>query len=100
MVTLPGRPACREQAIGAPGSANWLCDGVIAAAACIRSDPGHTKRQYLCVTLCLVHDCNAYGRMIPIFSQHGRLLGLEPMDWLVLLAGIACAAVLTAAIAY
>jgi hypothetical protein len=38
--------------------------------------------------------------MIPIFFQNGRLLGLEPMDWLVLLAGIACAAVLTAAIAY
>src|SRR5215469_7353161 len=38
--------------------------------------------------------------MTPIFSQHGRLLGLEPMDWLVLLAGIACAAVLAAAVAY
>jgi hypothetical protein len=35
-----------------------------------------------------------------MFSQQGRVLGLEPMDWLVLLAGIVCAAVLTAAIAY
>jgi len=43
---------------------------------------------------------NAYGRMTPIFSQQGRLLGLEAMDWLVLVAGIACAAVLAAAVAY
>ena len=48
----------------------------------------------------VVQDFNAYGHMIPIFSQHGRLLGLEPMDWLVLLAGIACAGVLAAAVAY
>jgi hypothetical protein len=77
-----------------------LIHGVIAAAACSPSDLGHTKRQYLCATLCLIHDCNGYGRMIPMFSQQGRVLGLEPMDWLVLLAGIVCAAVLAAAIAY
>ena len=47
----------------------------------------------------MVHDFNACGRMIPIFLQ-GRLLGLEPMDWLVLVAGIACAGVLAAAVAY
>jgi hypothetical protein len=47
-----------------------------------------------------VDDFNAYRRMIPIFSQQGRLLGLEPMDWLVLVAGIACAGVLAAALAY
>jgi hypothetical protein len=38
--------------------------------------------------------------MTPIFWQHGRLLGLEPMDWLVLVAGIAFAALLAAAVAY
>jgi hypothetical protein len=37
--------------------------------------------------------------MTPI-SQNSRLLGLEPMDWLVLLAGIAFAAVLAAVVAY
>jgi hypothetical protein len=47
-----------------------------------------------------VHEFNAYGRMVPIFLQQGRLLGLEPMDWLVLVAGIACAGVLAAAVAY
>jgi hypothetical protein len=40
-----------------------------------------------------------YTRMTPI-SQNSRLLGLEPMDWLVLLAGIAFAAVLAAVVAY
>jgi hypothetical protein len=79
---------------------NLLLNDLVAAVACLRSDPGHTKRQYLCATVGTVDDCNAYGRMIPIFSQDGRLLGLEPMDWLVLLAGIVCAAVLAAAIAY
>jgi len=64
----------------------------------LRCDPGHTKHQYLCVSV-MFHS-NAYGRMTPIFSQQGRLLGLEAMDWLVLVAGIACAAVLAAAVAY
>jgi hypothetical protein len=73
---------------------------VIAAVTCLRSDPGHTKRQYLCVNISPVHNSNVFGRMTPIFSQHGRLLGLEPMDWLVLVVGIACAAVVAAAVAY
>jgi hypothetical protein len=72
----------------------------LSPARLVPCDPGHTKHQYLCVTIALVDDFNAYGRMIPIFSQQGRLLGLEPMDWLVLVAGIACAGVLAAALAY
>jgi hypothetical protein len=91
-VTFQARPS--------RGDGTFALDSLIAALACVRSDPGHIKRQYLCAIVSLVHDCKAYGRMIPIFFQHGRLLGLEPMDWLVLLAGIACAAVLAAAIAY
>jgi hypothetical protein len=73
---------------------------VIAAVTCLQSDLGHTKRQYLCVNISTVHDSTVFGLMIPIFSQHGRLLGLEPMDWLVLVVGIACAAVVAAAVAY
>jgi len=72
----------------------------VSPAPRVPCDPGHTKHQYLCVTVAVVHEFNAYGRMIPIFSQQGRLLGLEPMDWLVLVAGIACAGVLAAALAY
>jgi hypothetical protein len=57
-------------------------------------------RQHLCVRISGSARLQCVGSMTPIFSQHGRLLGLEPMDWLVLLAGIACAAVLAAAVAY
>jgi hypothetical protein len=72
----------------------------LSLARLVPCDPGHTKHQHLCVNMRGVHEFNAYGRMIPIFLQQGRLLGLEPMDWLVLVAGIACAGVLAAAVAY
>jgi len=33
-------------------------------------------------------------------AKHARLLGLDPMDWLVLLAGVALAGVLTVALGF